>query len=155
MEITKELQALAKFSDSTFPVFSVYLNTQLHASSQHDRSAAFLARYLRQAHALAVASDAARESLEHDLKRMQQWGEQHLDGRSDVDAASVALFTCRGAGLWVEFPSPLPFANQFTIADRPALTSSSVGCCQRQILLALLPSCRGKMAGLGCTTGAS
>lgn len=121
MEITRELQELAKFSESAFPLFSVYLNTQVHAPSQRDRSVAFLAQHLHQAQALAVESDAARASLEADLRRIKQWGEAHLCERPDVGAASFALFTCSGADLWVEFPSPLPFANQFTIADRPAL----------------------------------
>jgi hypothetical protein len=121
MEITKELQKLAKFSDSAFPVFSVYLNTQLYESSQHDRSVDFLSEHLHQASALPLASDAARMSLEQDLRQIKHWGEKHLDGRSDVSAAGFALFTCSAAGLWVEFPSPLPFDNQFTIADRPAL----------------------------------
>jgi hypothetical protein len=121
MEITRELQELAKFSESDFPVFSVYLNTQVRAPSQRDRSAAFLAQHLHQAQARAVESDAARESLEHDLRRIKQWGETCLGKSPDVAAASVALFTCSGADLWVEFPSPLSFVNQFAIADRPAL----------------------------------
>ena len=37
MEITRALQELAKFSNSAFPVFSVYLNTQGDEPSQRDR----------------------------------------------------------------------------------------------------------------------
>jgi peptide chain release factor subunit 1 len=33
----------------------------------------------------------------------------------------VALFACGAADLWVEFPSPLPFEDEFTVADRPML----------------------------------
>ena len=33
----------------------------------------------------------------------------------------VALFACAGADLWVEFPSPLPFDDEWTVADRPML----------------------------------
>jgi hypothetical protein len=121
MEITKELQELAKFSDRENPVFSVYLNTQVDAPAQRDRSAAFLARHLQQAHTLTLASDTARASLVRDLTRIQEWGQGHLDGTSELAAAGVALFTCSGADLWVEFPSPLPFVHQFTMADRPAL----------------------------------
>jgi peptide chain release factor subunit 1 len=33
----------------------------------------------------------------------------------------VALFACAGADLWAEFPSPLPFEDEFTVADRPIL----------------------------------
>ena len=33
----------------------------------------------------------------------------------------VALFACSAADLWVECPSPIPFEDEFTIADRPML----------------------------------
>jgi peptide chain release factor subunit 1 len=33
----------------------------------------------------------------------------------------VALFAGAAADLWVEFPSPLPFEDEFTVADRPML----------------------------------
>jgi peptide chain release factor subunit 1 len=33
----------------------------------------------------------------------------------------VALFACAGADLWVEFPSPVPFDDEFSVADRPTL----------------------------------
>jgi peptide chain release factor subunit 1 len=33
----------------------------------------------------------------------------------------VALFACAAADLWVEFPSPVPFEDEFTVDDRPML----------------------------------
>jgi peptide subunit release factor 1 (eRF1) len=33
----------------------------------------------------------------------------------------MALFACSAADLWVECPSPIPFEDEFTIADRPML----------------------------------
>ena len=121
MEITKQLQQLAKFSDRTCPVISVYVRTQWPDQSQHAVSAAFLARHLRQARTLALETDAARQSLAQDLVRIEQRGATLLRDRSQASAVSFALFACSGAGVWVEFPSPIPFENEFTIADRPAL----------------------------------
>jgi hypothetical protein len=121
MEITKELQQLAQFSDSMFPVISVYLRTQWPDQAQRAESTAFLDRHLRQASALEVKTDAARQSLERDLARIAQWATQ-LGSHADYAASvSVALFACAGADLWVEFPSPILFENEFSIADRPAL----------------------------------
>jgi hypothetical protein len=121
MEITKELQQLAQFSDPMFPVISVYLRTQWSDQAQRAESTAFLDRHLRQASALEVKTDAARQSLERDLARIAQWATQ-LGSHADYAASvSVALFACAGADLWVEFPSPILFENEFSIADRPAL----------------------------------
>lgn len=121
MEITKELQQLAQFSDPMFPVISVYLRTQWSDQAQRAESTAFLDRHLRQASALEVKTDAARQSLERDLARIAQRA-TYLGSHADYAASvSVALFACAGADLWVEFPSPILFENEFSIADRPAL----------------------------------
>lgn len=101
MEITTALQQLAKCSHESLPVVSVYFNTQ------------WPDRYQR--------AEAARANLAQDLTRLEQRGRRLLDEATPAPTAGVALFTCRGADLWVEFPSPMPFENEFTIADRPAL----------------------------------
>jgi hypothetical protein len=121
MEITKELQQLAQFSDPMFPVISVYLRTQWSDQAQRAESTAFLDRHLRQASALEVKTDAARQSLERDLARIAQWATQFGNHADYAASVSVALFACAGADLWVEFPSPILFENEFSIADRPAL----------------------------------
>jgi hypothetical protein len=121
MEITKELQQLAKFSASVFPLISVYLRTQWSDQAQRTKNIAFLDRHLRQAPALEVTTEAARQSLARDLERIAQWGRQLGSNADQVTSVSVALFACAGADIWVEFPSPILFENEFSIADRPAL----------------------------------
>jgi peptide chain release factor subunit 1 len=121
MEIIKELQQLAKFSDPILPVISVYVKTPWSDHAQRAESLAFLNRHLRQARVLALESDAARQSFARDLSRLEQWAATWLHAPPQDTAASVALFACSGADVWVEFPSPIPFENEFTIMDRPAL----------------------------------
>ena len=121
MEITKELRELARFVAGEMPVVSVYLDTQWRDQHQWERVATFLTRHVRQARALLLDSEAARESLECDLERIAQWGEERLRGMADINMPGVAFFACYAADLWVEFPSPVPFEDEFTIADRPML----------------------------------
>jgi len=122
MEITRELRTLAKFTSETMPVLSVYLiNTQWRDQHQRERVTTFLERHLRQAQALGPETPEALESLTRDLDRLTQWGQQHLHNTGESTTPGVALFACAGADLWVEFPSPLPFEDEFTIADRPML----------------------------------
>src|SRR5690554_4706531 len=106
MEITEALQQLAKFSDPVLPVVSVYLNTHWADRYQHAEVATFLATHVRQARALDFDAKAARDSLAQDLSRIKGWGERLLSTPGQPEAVSVALFTCSGADLWVEFPSP-------------------------------------------------
>lgn len=121
MEITKELHTLAKFATADAPVVSVYLNTQWRDQHQRERAVTFLRRHIGQAHMVEVDSDAARLSLEKDLARMAQWSEQLLRGTVGIQTSGVALFACSHRDLWIEFPAPIPFDDEFTIADRPAL----------------------------------
>jgi ATP-dependent exoDNAse (exonuclease V) beta subunit len=111
VESTKELQQLAKFSSGTFPVVSVHVRLPWADQPQPAEGAAFLARHLRQARALPLESEAARQSLKHDLARLEQWREALRSDTSQVTAVSVALFACSRAEVWVEFPSPIPFEN--------------------------------------------
>jgi peptide chain release factor subunit 1 len=121
MEITTELRELARFSAAAMPVVSLYLDTQWRDQHQRERVATFVARHIRQARALLLDSDTARQSLEQDLARIAQWEEKRLQGTAEVKTPGVAIFACAAADLWVEFPSPVPFEDEFTIADRPML----------------------------------
>jgi peptide chain release factor subunit 1 len=121
MEITTELRTLAKFTAGPLPVISVYLNTQWRDQHQRARTATFFERHLHQARALEPETEAARQSLAHDLERLAQWGQEHLHSPGESTTPGVALFACSGADLWVEFPSPLPFEDECTVADRPML----------------------------------
>jgi len=121
MELTQALRELAKFSAGNFPVVSVYLDTQWRDQHQREQVQAFLTRHVRQARALQWESVAARESLVHDLNRLEEWGARLLRRTIDITAPGYALFACHGADMWIELPSPVPFEHEFIIADRPAL----------------------------------
>jgi len=121
MEITEELRTLAKLTAGPLPVISVYLNTQWRDPHQHTRAVTFFERHLHQARALAPETTAARESLRRDLERLTQWGQHHLLSPGESTMPGMALFACAAADLWAECPSPLPFEDEFTVADRPVL----------------------------------
>jgi peptide subunit release factor 1 (eRF1) len=121
MEITEELRTLAKFTAGPIPIISVYLNTQWRDPQQRVRVTTFFDRHIRQARALEPETAEAHESLARDLERLTQWGEHHLHSTEESTMPGVALFACFAADLWVECPSPIPFEDEFTIADRPML----------------------------------
>jgi hypothetical protein len=116
----------------------VYLDMQWRDQHRWGRVATFVARYVRQARALSVDADAARESLESDLERITRWVEERLHGMAEVNAPGMACFACHAADLWVEFASPVPFEDEFTIADRPMLRQ--LACLDEDYTNALLVS---------------
>ena len=102
-------------------MISLYLNTQWRDPHQHEQVTAFLRTHLRQAGLLTFDAAAASQSLREDLQRMAQWDMRLFRENSERHEPGAALFACSGADLWMEFASPMPFENEFTIADRPAL----------------------------------
>lgn len=121
MKISKELRELAKFTSPGLPVISVYLDTQWHDQHQRERAATFLRRRVRQARDLSFDSEAAWRSLEDDLRRLDEWQASLLHGMVETATPGFALFACSGASLWVELPSPVPFEDEFSVADWPVL----------------------------------
>src|SRR5687768_13620411 len=121
VNLTTELHELAMLAIPELPVVSLYLDTQWRDQHQHERVATFLRTHLRQAGLLAFDTEAAHRSLGEDLERIAQWDAQLRSGERERPTPGVALFACSGVGLWTEFVSPVPFENEFTIADRPAL----------------------------------
>jgi peptide chain release factor subunit 1 len=121
MEITQELRTLAKFYAPELPVISLYLDAQWRDEHQRERVHTFLTRQLRQARLYAVTSESARSSLDSDMARIAEWGEQLLRGTTPSPMPGYALFACSGADLWIEFPAPVPFEDEFSIAHVPIL----------------------------------
>lgn len=121
VNLTTELHKLATLSIPDLPVVSLYLDIQWRDQHQHERVATFLRTHLHQAGLLTFGAEAARQSLREDLERMAQWDVALRHEQREPNTPGVALFACHGAGLWMEFSSPAPFENEFTIGDRPAL----------------------------------
>jgi peptide chain release factor subunit 1 len=121
MEITEELRELARFDAGPLPVVSVYLNTQWRDQHQRERAATFLRDHFRQAELLTPETPEAQASLTADLARLADWAERLLQGTADAPSPGRAAFACSGADLWVELPAPVPFEDEFVIADGPAL----------------------------------
>lgn len=121
MELSQELRTLAKFVSVAAPVISVYLDTQWRDQHQRERVSTFLRRHITQARTLRLDTDDARQSLEHDLERVAQWGQRLVAGNVDVHMPGMALFTCHAADLWVELPASRPFEDAFILAERPAV----------------------------------
>jgi hypothetical protein len=78
MEITEQLQQLAKFSDHTFPVISLYIRTLWPDQLRRTESAAFLSTHLQQARSLTLEPEDTRQSLARDLARIEAWGAARL-----------------------------------------------------------------------------
>jgi peptide chain release factor subunit 1 len=117
MTVTEQLERLAAFEPSPYPVVSLYLNTQ---SNQHGRAQhpAFVRKELKARAATYPARSSEREMLERDLNRIASF----LEVDAQPSANGIAVFACDAAGLFETVQLEAPIAeHSLYIGDQPHL----------------------------------
>jgi peptide subunit release factor 1 (eRF1) len=111
------IDRLARIDPGQFPFVSLYLNTQPNDRGR-DHYQAFTRSELGERAELYVDDAASRESLRHDLGRIQNW----LDTELRPSANGAAIFACSGAGLFeaVQVAAPID-RHMLFVSDRPHL----------------------------------
>ena len=117
MTLTEQLDRLAAFEPSPYPVVSLYLNMQpnQHGRDQHQ---AFVRKELKARAGTYPARSSEREMLEKDLGRIAAF----LDGGVQPSANGIAVFACDAANLFetVQLDAPIP-EHALYIGDQPHL----------------------------------
>ena len=112
--VEESITRLATFEPSTFPVVSVYLNTQ---PDQHGRTPDMVPYLQREFKALArtfVQSSPELHSFERDVDRILSYAADKIDPA----AHGVAIFACWGAAKFFEaIQLTTPFGNNHVSAD--------------------------------------
>ncbi len=118
MSIDERLDRLAAFSPTSFPVISLYLNTQ---PDQHGRAAfeSFIRREIGTRVRAYPARSPERESFEHDAERINKY----LDLELRPSSNGVALFACWGAdGFFEDVQLDAPIQkHRLYVSDQPHL----------------------------------
>ena len=118
MSIDERLDRLAAFSPTSFPVISLYLNTQ---PDQHGRAAfeSFIRREIGMRARAYPARSPERESFEHDAERINKY----LDLELRPSSNGVALFACWGAeGFFEDVQLDAPIQkHRLYVSDQPHL----------------------------------
>jgi peptide subunit release factor 1 (eRF1) len=111
------IDRLARMDPGQFPFVSLYLNTQPNERGR-DHYQAFTRSELSERTELYVDDAAGRQSLRHDLDRIQKW----LDTELRPSANGAAIFACSGAGLFeaVQVAAPID-RHMLFVSDRPHL----------------------------------
>ena len=117
MTLTEQLDRLASFEPSPYPVISLYLNTQPNERGR-DQYQTFVRKELKARSATYPAHSSEREMLERDLGRISAF----LDANVDPSANGVAIFACDAAQLFESIQLDAPIAeHSLYIGDLPHL----------------------------------
>jgi peptide chain release factor subunit 1 len=115
--LTDRLDVLARLEPTSFPLVSLYLNTEVDATGRpnYDR---FLRKELRDRAKTFTERSAERESLDRDVERIQDY----VAGELKRSTRGLALFACAGIDLFEAIQLEVPFdQHRFVVSDRPHL----------------------------------
>src|ERR1035438_6788463 len=96
--IEEPLARLVAFEPTTFPVLSVYLNTQPDQHGRASDAAPYLSREFKALARTWAPSSPERHSFDRDVERIVSYA----TGQIDPTANGVAIFACWGAGEFFE-----------------------------------------------------
>lgn len=117
MTLTEQLDRLAAFDPSPYPVLSLYLNTQPNERGR-DQYQAFVRKELKARSATYPARSSEREMMERDLGRIATF----LEVDVQPSANGVAVFACDAANLFETIQLDAPIAeHSLYVGDQPYL----------------------------------
>jgi peptide chain release factor subunit 1 len=117
MTLNDQLDRLAAFEQSPYPVISLYLNTQPDGRGR-DNFQTFVRKELKARAQTYPPRSSERQMLERDMERIASY----LENNVQPSANGVAIFTCDAAELFetVQLDAPLD-AHWLYVGDRPHL----------------------------------
>ena len=117
MTLSEQLDRLAAFEATPYPVVSLYLNTQPDSHGK-DRFQTFVRKEFKARARTFPQNSPERDSLDRDLERISRYLETQVNPASN----GVALFACAAADLFdvVQLAAPID-QHWLSIGDRPHL----------------------------------
>jgi len=117
MTLNEQMEQLAAFEPSPYPVVSLYLNTQPNERGR-DQHHAFVRKELKARAATYPARSSDREMLERDLERIASF----LESKIEPSANGVAIFACDAANLFETVQLDVPIVeHSLYVGDQPHL----------------------------------
>jgi peptide chain release factor subunit 1 len=117
MSLNDQLDRLAAFEPSPYPVISLYLNTQPDNRGR-DHFQAFVRKELKARSQTYPPRSSEREMLERDMERIAGWLENSLQ----PSANGVAIFACDAAELFETVQLDAPVEDHWLyVGDQPHL----------------------------------
>ena len=117
MTLNEQMEQLAAFEPSPYPVVSLYLNTQPNERGR-DQHHAFVRKELKARAATYPARSSDRETLERDLERIASF----LESNIEPSANGVAIFACDAANLFETVQLDVPIVeHSLYVGDQPHL----------------------------------
>ncbi|NWF94070.1 MAG: hypothetical protein HXY46_14310 [Syntrophaceae bacterium] len=123
MDMRSEIKKLARIEEKPYPFLSLYLNTKWDDEQQRERIRLFTKNQLRKAQDQLKGRDREgwRNAFSEDQQRIETYVEGLVRRIYDEEVNGTAIFSCSGDGIFLTYPSIIPFDNACFISDLPVL----------------------------------
>ena len=116
MDLNERVTELARITNASSPIVSVYLNTRWTDEQQRERVRVFLKSEVKKAR-----HSVNGEALDEDLSWIEREGSSLIDQARFPEAHGAVIFACSALALREVFPVRLPIGDAFVVADAPYL----------------------------------
>ncbi len=123
MDMRGEIKKLARIEDGRYPFLSLYLNTKWDDEQQRERIRLFTKNQLKKGYDQIKGPDREnwRKVFAEDRERVEKYVEGLVRQLYHEEVRGFALFSCSGVGIFLTYPSLIPFENECFISDHPML----------------------------------
>jgi peptide chain release factor subunit 1 len=121
MDMKSEIKKLARIEEGPYPFVSLYLDTKWDDEQQRERIRLFIKNQLKKIHDQLKDREVWQKPFSEDQKQIEKYGEGLVRRAYDEGVNGLAIFSCSGHGIFLTYPSIIPFENECFISDLPML----------------------------------
>jgi peptide chain release factor subunit 1 len=121
MEMRNEIKKLARIEEGPHPFFSLYLNTRWDSEQQRERIRLFTKNQLRKGMDRLKDKEDWAKAYSEDQEQIERFVEGLVRRSYDEGVDGIAIFSCSATGTFLNYPSIIPFENEFFLSGLPVL----------------------------------
>ena len=121
MDMKSEIKRLARIEEGPYPFLSLYLDTKWDDEQQRERIRLFTKSQLKTIYDQLKDREVWRKAFIEDQKQIEKYVEGLVRRAYDEGVNGLAIFSCSGNGIFLTYPSIVPFENECFISNLPTL----------------------------------
>lgn len=121
MDMRSEIKKLAQLGETPYPFLSLYLNTKWDNEQQRERIRLFAKNQMRKVYDQFKNRENDRDFLVKDQQQIEKYVEGLIRRVHNEEMNGTAIFSCSGMGIFLTYPSVVPYENECFISDLPTL----------------------------------
>jgi peptide chain release factor subunit 1 len=121
MDIRNEIKKMARIEEVPYPFLSLYLNTKWDDEQQRERIRLFTKNQFKKVYDQLKGQEDRQKALVDDQQQIERYVEGLVRRVYNEKVMGMAIFSCSGLGIFLTYPSIIPYENECFLSDHPIL----------------------------------